>query len=68
MAIVNRASLPEEFFDITSAKLLLQPEPQYLHCLLLKMAMSASFTPDAQMGFTPGRSFGGGIKIERFRH
>ncbi|HEY2516958.1 MAG TPA: hypothetical protein VGI39_39070 [Polyangiaceae bacterium] len=42
MALVNRASLPEEFFDVTSAMLLVQPEPAYFHALLLKMALSAS--------------------------
>lgn len=42
MAIIDRASIPEEFFDITSAMLLVQPEPQYLHALLFKQALSAA--------------------------
>lgn len=40
--MISRATLPAEFFDITSNMLLVQPEPQYLHALLLKMAMSAA--------------------------
>jgi N4-gp56 family major capsid protein len=42
MALVNRASLPAEFIDVTSALLLIQPLPQYFHAMLLKMALSAS--------------------------
>ncbi|MHC4181106.1 MAG: hypothetical protein ACYSWU_26715, partial [Planctomycetota bacterium] len=57
--VVNRATLPEEFFDITSAAMLVQPEPQYLHCQLMKAAMAASFEPDAMLGMSPGRQFGG---------
>jgi hypothetical protein len=59
MPLVNRATLPEEFFDITSAQLLVEPEPQYLHCKLAKMALAASFDADAALGFMPDRSFGG---------
>jgi len=43
MPIVNRNSLPEEFFDVTSPMLLVQPEPQYFHAQLFKMAMMADF-------------------------
>lgn len=42
MALINRASLPEEFYDITSSMLLVQPEPQYLHAVLFKMAMASA--------------------------
>lgn len=42
MALIDRASLPEEFFDITSAMLLVQPEPQYFHAQLFKQALSAA--------------------------
>lgn len=42
MAMIDRASLPEEFFDITSAMLLVQPEPQYLHAQLFKQALGAA--------------------------
>jgi len=59
MPLINRATLPQEFFDITSALLLKQPEPQYLHATLWKMALSASFETDAQLGLmVPGREFG----------
>lgn len=43
MSIVNRNSLPQEFYDITSPMLLVQPEPQYFHAQLFKMAMMADF-------------------------
>lgn len=56
MGAITRASLPEEFFDITSAQLLLQPEPQYLHAKLAKMAVMADLqVPDA-LGLMPGRT------------
>jgi len=60
MPIVNRATLPEEFFDITSANLLVQPEPQYFHALLWKMALGASFDMlGGGIGMpVPGRAFG----------
>jgi N4-gp56 family major capsid protein len=43
MPNIDRASLPEEFFDVTSPLLLVQPEPQYFHAQLFKMAMSVAF-------------------------
>ena len=59
MSIVQRATLPQEFFDVTSARLLIQPEPMYLHALLLKMALNASFDPDGLIGLpVAGRDFG----------
>jgi hypothetical protein len=42
MALVNRASLGAEFYDITAARLLLQPQPQFLYAILWKMALSAT--------------------------
>lgn len=42
MAQINRASLPEEFFDVTSPTLLVQPEPQYFHAQLIKMSLGMS--------------------------
>jgi hypothetical protein len=38
MGIVSRATLPAEFFDRTSAMMLIQPEPQYLYAQLVFMA------------------------------
>ncbi len=51
--MVSRTSLPEEFYDITSARLLTEPEPQYLHAQLAKMAIAADLQV-GQMGL-PGR-------------
>jgi N4-gp56 family major capsid protein len=59
MALITRASIPEEFLDLTSAKLLRQPEPQYLHAQLAKMALSASFPSLSAIGL-PGRTAGEG--------
>ncbi len=56
---INRATLPQEFFDRTTARLLLQPEPQYLHARLLKMALGASFDPLGSLGLPiQSREFG----------
>jgi hypothetical protein len=58
MAIINRASLPEEFFDITSGMVLVQPEPQYLFALLAKMALGSAMMLAAagQLGISPQRA------------
>lgn len=37
MPLINRASLPTEFFDITSPELLVAPEPQYMFAQLWKL-------------------------------
>lgn len=58
MPFIGRATLPEEFYDITSDMLLLQPEPQYLYASLWKKAMSAELSPPAMFGL-PGRSVAG---------
>lgn len=55
---INRATLPQEFFDHWSERLLLQPEPQYLHAKLFKMALGISFNVGSMVGM-PGRQFGG---------
>ncbi len=55
--MLNRASLPSEFFDITSDRMLIQPQKQYLYALLLKSALGASLKPDGALGLA-GRSFG----------
>jgi hypothetical protein len=51
MPLVSRATLGAEFFDITSQKLLLQPEPQYLYALLWKMALNASLQQSSGISF-----------------
>ena len=57
MAITNRASLPEEFLDMTSARILVQPEPQFVFAMLAKMAIGAacSVVPGSPLGITPDR-------------
>lgn len=42
MSTIDRASLPQEFFDITSARLLVEPEPQYLYARLFVDALGAA--------------------------
>ena len=57
MGIINRASLPEEFFDVTSATMLVQPEPQYFHALLAKMSMASAMMLSIGGGLgLPGRA------------
>lgn len=58
MGLINRASLPAEFLDLTSAKLLKQPEPQYLYAQLWKMALAKSLAVPGSLGL-PGRAIGG---------
>jgi hypothetical protein len=57
MAIINRASLPEEFFDITSSMVLVQPEPQYVFAQLAKMALGSAMLLAAAgaLGISPTR-------------
>lgn len=50
MPLINRASLPTEFFDITSPELLVAPEPQYMFAQLWKLALSASFDSSGSFG------------------
>lgn len=60
MGNISRATLPQEFFDITSAQLLMQPEPQYLYARLIKNALNAELDAAGAMGLPiPGRQFGG---------
>lgn len=54
MPAVTRISLPEDFYDITSALLLRQPEPQYLHGLLAKNALAFKLNGGHGYGL-PGR-------------
>lgn len=57
---VSRLTLPENFFDVTSAALLLQPEPQYLFASLWKRAMGQDLgVPDAIGLELPDRSVTG---------
>lgn len=49
--MLTRATLPTEFYDVTSARMLVQPQPQYLHAALWKLAVNASLStpPDLAM-------------------
>jgi hypothetical protein len=70
MAQITRASLPSEFFDITSNMLLVQPQPQFLHAQLWKLALQASLSPPSALGMA-GRTSGasgdgvGGVEVDR---
>lgn len=56
---VSRATIPAEFFDIVSAMLLTQPEPQYFYYQLLAAAMNLQLNPNESLGLPiPGRTFG----------
>jgi hypothetical protein len=57
---IGRVSLPNEFFDRTSAKMLRQPEPQYLYARLLYMAAGqAELRRGGQLGISAERAVGG---------
>ena len=59
----SRATLPDEFYDVTSTKLLLTPEPQYLHARLIMSAVSTGFEKsNMQMSLPiPGRDIPDGV-------
>lgn len=59
--MINRASIPSEFFDITSAKMLRQPQPQRILAQMWKIALAASApsVPSAP-GLMPGRGVAAG--------
>jgi hypothetical protein len=46
----DRASMPAEFFDRTSAQLLLKPEPQYLYAQMLMKALSLDLPIPESLG------------------
>lgn len=58
MPLAGRASLPEEFYDITSSQLFRQPEPQYFYAQLFKSALMASLPIPGSLG-VPGREVSG---------
>jgi hypothetical protein len=59
MAIgISRATLPQEFYDITSSKLLTQPEPQYLYADLMLRSLGTSLNMPDAIGL-PGRQITG---------
>lgn len=48
----NRLTLPEYFYDVTSARLLLDPEPMYLYAALFKSALGVALDKSGGMGRT----------------
>lgn len=56
---ISRLVLPEEFYDLTSAQLLAQPEPQYLHASWCKAAMGGMDLSAPSAFGLPGRQIGG---------
>lgn len=56
MPFVNRATLPADFYDITSSDMLWQPRPQYIYADLFKMALAASMQEGEGGMASPGRS------------
>ena len=56
---ISRLVLPEEFYDLTSAQLLVQPEPQYLHAAWCKAAMGGMDLSAPSAFGLPGRQIGG---------
>jgi hypothetical protein len=56
--MVARYNVPAEFYDITDAKLLVQPEPQYLYAQLILGALGAQLPVPSQIG-SPLRPVGG---------
>lgn len=50
MSSISRFTLPENFYDIQSAKLLIQPEPQYLMAQLYLSAIAASLPMPSGIG------------------
>lgn len=50
MGSISRFSLPENFYDVTSAKLLAQPEPQYPFASLFLSAIGASLPIPSNIG------------------
>lgn len=55
MSVLDRSTLPEEFYDITSAMMLVQPEPQYLHARLGMASIMKDLSPGSSLGL-PGRT------------
>jgi hypothetical protein len=58
MPVFQRATMPENFYDITSNKLLAQPEPQFLYAVLMLAALGASLQVPGELGL-PGRGISG---------
>lgn len=51
----SRIEMPEEFYDLTTAQMLRQPEPQYLFAGILSDAINATLDVPGTIGLMPGR-------------
>jgi len=51
MSIIDRASLPEEFYDTTSARMLITPEPQFVFAFLAKLAIGSALVAALPAGY-----------------
>lgn len=51
----SRVEMPEEFYDLTTAEMLRQPEPQYFFSAIAYDAMNVSLNIPATIGLMPGR-------------
>ena len=56
MPSIGYGTLPQEFYDRTSAALLLAPEPQYPYAHMWMMALNAYFESIGMVGLTPDRA------------
>lgn len=65
---IQRASLPENFYDTQSAKLLIQPEPQYLFAALFLAAIGTSLPMPSTMGLAGRASPSSGAPYPAFDH
>lgn len=55
MGVYDRAQMPENFYDVTSDMLLVQPEPQYPFAEMFLGALGLSLNTDSLLGL-PGRT------------
>lgn len=56
-AVIGRNSLPQEFLDLTSARMLLQPEPEYMFARMIFMGWAqAELTAAGMIGVSPERA------------
>jgi hypothetical protein len=63
---IQRASLPENFYDTQSDKLLCQPEPQYLFAALFLAAIGSSLPIPSGMGLSGRQAPNGGAPYIAF--
>lgn len=73
MSSGSRVTLPQEFYDKTGDKLLVQPEPQYLYAEMFLGAMAASLAMPSEMGLPwravtgQGANYGNPAEMDRLK-